>query len=180
MDVWGPRHPYDVADPFYGRVDAGKLAEHPSFSEKYENKPSNYAYSKQFWHCMDGMDWTQMNQVLARSYEHAMMVDDALGRVVKKLEDLSLSENTLIILTADHGDIVSAHGGLFNKETLMVEETMKIPLVMRWDNLSPAKRYAEILRRIWICRLLSWPRQTLSRNTRWMVSICSADSRVNI
>ncbi len=129
---------------------------------------------------MDGMDWTQMNQVLARSYEHAMMVDDALGRVVKKLEDLSLSENTLIILTADHGDIVSAHGGLFNKETLMVEETMKIPLVMRWDNLSPAKRYAEILRRIWICRLLSWPRQTLSRNTRWMVSICSADSRVNI
>ena len=133
VDVWGPHHPYDVADPFFGRINAEKLVEHPSFSEKYENKPSNYAYSKQFWSCMDGMDWGQMSQVLARSYEHAMMVDDALGRVVEKLESLSLAENTLIILTADHGDIVGAHGGLFNKETLMVEETMKIPMVMRWD-----------------------------------------------
>ncbi len=133
VDVWGPHHPYDVADPFYGSVDAEKLAEHPSFGETYENKPSNYAYSKQFWSCMDGMDWTQTSRVLARSYEHAMMVDDALGRVVDKLESLSLAENTLIILTADHGDIVGAHGGLFNKETLMVEETMKIPMVMRWD-----------------------------------------------
>lgn len=133
VDVWGPHHPYDVAEPFYGRVDPEKLDRHPSFSERYENKPSNYNYSKQFWSCMDGMDWTSMSHVLARSYEHAMMVDDALGRVVEKLENLSMAENTLIILTADHGDIVSAHGGLFNKETLMVEETMKIPMVMRWD-----------------------------------------------
>ncbi|MDR2023800.1 MAG: sulfatase-like hydrolase/transferase [Hungatella sp.] len=132
VDVWGPHHPYDTAVPFKGTVNAALLKEHPSFSEKYWNKPANYALIKRYWDCISYMNWEQMSQVLAVSYEHAMLVDDAMGRIVNKLASLSLEQNTVVILTADHGDILSAHGGLFNKDALLVEETMKIPLAIKW------------------------------------------------
>lgn len=132
VDVWGPHHPYDTAPPFKGRVNPALLHPHPSFNEVYQNKPYNYTWTKNFWKHIDYMDWEQTAQVLAVCYEHAMLVDDALGQVLTRLDNLGFSDNTLVILTSDHGDIFGAHGGLFNKETLLVEETMRIPLVLRW------------------------------------------------
>lgn len=63
-----------------------------------------------------------------------MIVDDALGRVVATLDSLGLAENTLVIYVADHGDLIASRGGLMNKDALMVEETMRVPMVLRWPN----------------------------------------------
>lgn len=131
-DVWGPHHPYDPAEPFWGSINPEALKQPPSFAEDYKNKPSNYAHYKEFWCCLSDMNWPQMSRVLAVSYEHAVMVDHALGRIVSLLEQLELEDNTIVILTADHGDILGSHGGLFNKGAIMVEEIMKIPLVIKW------------------------------------------------
>jgi arylsulfatase A-like enzyme len=132
VDVWGPHHPYDVAPPFDRMIDPDVLLEPPSFSEDYHGKPRQYSAVRQRWSAIADAPWATMRRVLAASYAHALLVDDALGRILQRLDRLRLADNTLVIYTADHGDLLGAHGGLFNKEGLMVEETTRIPLAMRW------------------------------------------------
>lgn len=125
-------HPYDTAAPFAGSVDPAALLKPPSFSDTYKNKPQNYRSTKEHWKCLDGMSWEEMSRVLAVCYEHAMVVDSGLDKILNQLDTAGFLENTVVILTADHGDQLASHGGLFNKDTLMVEEVMKVPLVIRW------------------------------------------------
>ena len=54
------------------------------------------------------------------SVHHAMtrMVDDGIGRILDKLEELDMLEDTIIVFTADHGDFMAEHnmsvkGGVF-------------------------------------------------------------------
>ena len=54
------------------------------------------------------------------SVHHAMtrMIDDGIGRIIDKLEELGLLDDTIIVFTADHGDFMSEHnmavkGGVF-------------------------------------------------------------------
>lgn len=61
-----------------------------------------------------------------------MIVDQALGRVVATLDELGIADNTLVIYVSDHGDLATSHNGLMNKDAIMLEETMRIPLALRW------------------------------------------------
>lgn len=84
----------------------------------------------------DVRDWSAWTVPLARAYEQAMVVDAAFGTVVDHLEALGLLDDTLIILNADHGDAIAAHGNMFNKDSLMIEETMRVPMVVRWPGMA--------------------------------------------
>jgi arylsulfatase A-like enzyme len=55
--------------------------------------------------------------------------DDYLVQVLDTLEREGLLENTLIIRTADHGELGMAHGGLRQKNFNFYEEALRIPLI---------------------------------------------------
>jgi len=38
------------------------------------------------------------------------LIDDAVGRVMRRLEALGLAENTVVVFTSDHGDWMGDHG----------------------------------------------------------------------
>ena len=57
--------------------------------------------------------------------------------MVGTLDRLGLAESTLVFYTADHGDAIASHGGVFDKDSLMVEETERIPLAVRWPGRVP-------------------------------------------
>lgn len=56
-------------------------------------------------------------------------VDVQLGRVLDELEALGLLDNTIIIYTADHGEMASAHG-LRGKGAFAYEEQNNVPLII--------------------------------------------------
>lgn len=55
-------------------------------------------------------------------------VDDLLGDVLKTLEETGRDKDTVICLTADHGDM-NGHHGLWTKMT-MYEEAIRIPMIL--------------------------------------------------
>jgi len=67
------------------------------------------------------------------------MVDDAIGRILAALENLSLSRNTVIIFTADHGDMGGEHG-LFGKFGVHYEAVLKVPFIWNDPDLAPEGR----------------------------------------
>ena len=58
------------------------------------------------------------------------LYDDHVGRVVNRLKDLGLWENTIVINTSDHGDMDTFHRLVF-KGPFMYEHMMRIPLSIR-------------------------------------------------
>lgn len=136
VDVWGPHHPYWVPHDLAGTIDPDAIPGHPSFDHDLADRPGHHAEFNEGARVAE--TWDEMQPLLARCYEHVHAVDRAPGTVLDTLDRLGVADETLVIYSADHGDILGAHGGSFDKGWLMVEETMRIPLAMRWPAGLPA------------------------------------------
>jgi arylsulfatase A-like enzyme len=102
--------------------------------ESYRKKRKEY-YEKGF----EGEDlksrpgWQRLNRNYAGL---CTQVDQALGRILWALEASGQMENTLIVFTSDHGEMMGAHG-LIGKG-VMYEEAMHVPLLIRAPFLKQA------------------------------------------
>lgn len=67
----------------------------------------------------------------ARNY-FAMVtgVDDQIGRVLDALEASGLADDTIVIFTSDHGEMMGSHG-LMGK-SVWYEESLVVPFIIRW------------------------------------------------
>lgn len=61
-------------------------------------------------------------------YRMIEKVDAEIGKVLAALRQAGLEDNTLVILTADHGDCAGAHR--FNQKTVFYEESARAPLII--------------------------------------------------
>ena len=64
-----------------------------------------------------------------------MAVDEGLGRMLAVLEDRGELENTVVVVTSDHGFFYGEHG-LSEERRLAYEESLRIPLVVRYPALA--------------------------------------------
>ena len=62
-------------------------------------------------------------------FAHCTTMDHEFGRLMKALEDEGLADNTLVVFTADHGDMHRSHGLTYKGKP--EEESWHIPLIMR-------------------------------------------------
>jgi arylsulfatase A-like enzyme len=69
--------------------------------------------------------------------EMLLAVDDSLGRLMGVLEKTGSLDNTVVVLTSDHGYFYGEHG-LSAERRLAYEETIRIPLVVRYPPRVPA------------------------------------------
>ncbi len=63
---------------------------------------------------------------------------EIIGPVIKKLRDLGLYENTMIIICADHGEEFGEHGGSGHGKSLY-EEVTRVPLIIKTAGEAKAK-----------------------------------------
>lgn len=69
-------------------------------------------------------------ETIARQYFAAIYgIDEQFGRILQYLKENRLEEDTLVVLSADHGEMLGSHG-LMSKN-VWYEESIHIPLVMR-------------------------------------------------
>ena len=66
---------------------------------------------------------------LGEYYDLCELLDVEVGRLLDALEAEGLSENTLLVFTSDHGDMLGSHGMLFKEHPY--EESVRVPLILR-------------------------------------------------
>ena len=60
-------------------------------------------------------------------------LDDSVGRIIAKLEELGIADNTVVILTGDNGgDTPQSSGGLRDYKAFSHEGGVRVPLVVTW------------------------------------------------
>ena len=62
-------------------------------------------------------------------------IDYSVGAILAKLDELGLRENTITVLTSDHGDMMSGHGLL--EKIVMFEQSARVPLLIRMPGEKP-------------------------------------------
>jgi len=72
--------------------------------------------------------------------------DEAVGALLRKLDELGLTENTLIVLTGDHGESLGAHNELTHGEFIF-DTTVLIPLILHHPTRIPKGRRIDTMAR---------------------------------
>ena len=76
----------------------------------------------------------QVEYIRACYDENLASVDSVFGTVMDKVGDLGLDKNTIVILTADHGDMLGENGRLFGHGDYFGEGVTHIPLFIRFPH----------------------------------------------
>jgi arylsulfatase A-like enzyme len=76
-------------------------------------------------------------EIIASKYKGAVnYVDKSIGMLIEFLENHKILEDTLIIITSDHGESLTEHGMFFDHHGLY-EVTSQVPLILHNPNLFP-------------------------------------------
>lgn len=70
-------------------------------------------------------------------------VDEQIGRVLKTLKDEGLEENTIVIITSDHGEMMGSHG-LMSKN-VWFEEAINVPFIIKWPKKIKANQKSNLI-----------------------------------
>ncbi|MGC8862495.1 MAG: arylsulfatase [Armatimonadota bacterium] len=77
-------------------------------------------------------------------YGNVTFIDEQVGRILKALEDRGMLENTLILFTSDHGDMLGDHH-LWRK-SYAYEGSARVSMLIRWpDALAPNAERGRVL-----------------------------------
>ena len=83
----------------------------------------------------------QVRRARRAYYAAVSYIDDHIGRIRERLQELGLAENTVIIVTSDHGDMLGEKGLWFKMSPY--EQSSRVPLIIHGaENLIPQGRFA--------------------------------------
>jgi arylsulfatase A-like enzyme len=70
-----------------------------------------------------------MRKLRAKYLGLVSLVDNAVGEILQALDETGLTDNTIVVYTSEHGDMMGDHGLL--RKCVNYEEALKVPLIVR-------------------------------------------------
>lgn len=113
----GPHTPVDAVGPYAEMYDPASIPMPPNIPAVAREGKNRFTEK-------------ETRKIRALYYGKISLIDDRIGQILKTLEERGTLNKTLIIFTADHGDMMGAHGR-FGK-VVFYEESARIPLLARW------------------------------------------------
>ena len=80
-------------------------------------------------------------EILAGYYAHIMALDDQIGRLEATLKEEGIFEDTLVVFTSDHGDMLGNQRRYYKSQPW--RESVGIPLLLRWPGRIPEGRITD-------------------------------------
>ena len=108
--------------------DAKNLLNHEFLGQHMKNPPFKKAFLRESTE-------EEIRKITALTYASIAYVDYSVGQILASLEKLGLSDNTIVIYTSDHGDLMGDHGLLF-KGPCPYNGVLQLPLVWKVPGLT--------------------------------------------
>jgi len=71
-------------------------------------------------------------------------IDHHVGRIIDALDTLRFSDNTLVLYTTDHGELLGHHG-LYLKDPMPYEDLLRVGLVVQGPGVTPGRVVDEVV-----------------------------------
>lgn len=108
--AWGPPH-----DPYGTAPDAYKAMYSPEALRLPPNVPEQAV--------------AQARKELAGYYAHCTALDTCFGDLMKSIDDAGLADDTIVVFTSDHGDMLWSHNQ--ERKQRPWEESVRVPMLVR-------------------------------------------------
>jgi arylsulfatase A-like enzyme len=131
LSVPGPHWPCVVPERYAALYDWRTVPLPGNLDDPLTEKPAAHRVYRDEAGESGTLSDDEWRKCLARYYAFVSLIDDHFGQTLDVLEEIGQARDTLVVYLADHGDIMGAHR-LFDKGPFMYEETVAIPLLMRW------------------------------------------------
>jgi len=141
-----PHHPFSPPGEYWKRFAAQDMPLPVSFFEDHSNSMPHireFARERGTPHAIGTHPFSptedQFRHALAAEYGMIALIDEQIGRVLGRLAELGLADNTIVVFTSDHGDVFGDHG-LILKHTLLYEGCTRVPLLLSVPRVTPGRR----------------------------------------
>ncbi len=132
LNCFDPHPPLDPPKQYLDRFDIDSLPEPPfAPSDIEEQKRLRDVYFQSGPKQYKGREGKTL---LAKYWAMIELIDDNIGRLIKTLEETGQRQNTLVIFTSDHGNMVGHHG-LLAKGCRFYEGLVRVPLIFSMPGL---------------------------------------------
>jgi arylsulfatase A-like enzyme len=111
---WGPPH-----DPYIAPENYIKMYD-----------PEKIQLRENVVHCVPENMHPAIRAQIAAYYAAISNIDWNMGRLMQALDDLGLADNTIVMFTSDHGDMLFSLGVQFKQWPY--EESIRVPLIVRY------------------------------------------------
>jgi len=124
-----PPPPYDTRfDPDYaGAITGSGCLAGPEVGHPDPDRPGGFIRE---------LGERDLGHVVALYEGEVAWVDGHVKRILRALDSLSLTTNTLVIVVSDHGEEFFDHGGIGHRRTLY-EEVVRVPMLLRLPGVLP-------------------------------------------
>ncbi len=128
--------------PFFGPLDKehdpSEIYLPDNFNDPLEeNEPLRYRLFREWWSKNREKTEEDFRELIRRYWGLVTQVDRSVGAVLATLENLGLADNTIVVFTSDHGDMMGAHRLV--AKSFMYEESVRVPWLFRvpWMQTGP-------------------------------------------
>ena len=141
-----PHHPFTPPGRWYDRHDPADMELPATFADPMVDAP-RYLKRVQGWSVHQMRNWVTLTgatspevtrSAMAANYGAIEMIDDRVGRILATIERLGQTDDTIVVFTADHGDMMGDHG-LLLKGFMHYRGTLQVPMVIVDPRRSPGR-----------------------------------------
>ncbi|GAB3433866.1 alkaline phosphatase family protein [Flindersiella endophytica] len=141
-NFFDPHHGFGAPKEYLDKYDPAGLSQPITTPDELAGKPPIYTEASQrsyAGHAKGYAEYTaeELQETKAAYYAMVTLVDDEVGRILAALDEAGLTEDTIVIFTSDHGEMLGDHQ-LMLKGPMMYEFAVRVPLLVRWPGRIPA------------------------------------------
>ena len=126
-----PHHPQDPPEPWDGMYNANAMTLLAGTTEHFFDRDIDY-HDNPRGSARENSD-EQLRYFLAMYYANISQVDHQIGRIIKRLKEQNVYDNTLIIYTSDHGEYAGFHRMIL-KCGYPYDPIMRVPLIIKYPH----------------------------------------------
>jgi arylsulfatase A-like enzyme len=140
---WGPHSPFLPSREFLGCHDRETIEPWINYLDESQFAPGESPIRRDDHYHTLPRDWNGWREIVGLYYDFTSLIDHEIGRILDFLWSSNLKENTIVVFSADHGDMTGSHN-LFGKGFLF-EESQKVPLMIAWPGHWESGRTSDAL-----------------------------------
>ncbi|MFC1736859.1 sulfatase-like hydrolase/transferase [Candidatus Hydrogenedentota bacterium] len=149
LSFYGPHHPICPPKPWDTMYSLDDIELPPNFMTTLDDKPlfrGTFSHLTPFKNFVRP-SWSedQFKDYIRRYCGYISYLDKQLERVLDALKKNGQEDNTIVLFTSDHGDMVGQFGIIYKRHPSGADTLMKVPLMIRWPAQIPGKQVNESL-----------------------------------
>jgi len=133
VSVSEPHDPYVPPKRFFEMYDLDDVPISPTLRNEPVGKPEVVRRMRQVWKDLTDADW---RRVTAAYWAVVTFIDSEVGRILEVLRQTGQYDNTIIVFTSDHGDMLGGHGLATKGVGTAYEEVYNVPLIIRTPGMT--------------------------------------------